>query len=560
MTQKINATTADVLVAFQTRPGVDSDSIINAGEATIKGTTTKIKPQGKGYYGLKMEADTTVTASVVTMQLLGTDYMVCYQEKDELETAPDGVFAITNWKMPGSKTKLDGTQRRLQMLGYYGGQVDKKKGKGTEYGVLGFQADNKLRTDGDPGAKTRKKLDDIVEKKNKSGSIYISRRTLVRFDWAPSSKNPKLYHGWPKKRAPMVDDRGFVKVKSAGIDLHGPVVSVERKALFRVKVIREFVAEDATLVASSDDTNLVEIKSRMPLPKAEKFILEMESKDPGRKPKATSVKIKYKRGNTETEIGSLQVIVMPRKYLKVQVHYITVKDSTGSSITPAGTPENSTNKAHTKALAKYRREFGMAKVLARHILRHYGIFLHFLRDASKTVTLSKAGRLSEVGNDLRPEFTTTINAIAASDTSIKKKLNVLVFNQIEDALGECWDACDSSWPNGVVMMKDAEGVLRTAWVMAHEIGHFVTWANCISSTDWVHADDDPNSNNKKTDLWTVAKLMYSWAQHNRPYNLGFRYKRSGGKVTIRNLPSDPTDNEAYNARVWMSKGSRIYCK
>jgi hypothetical protein len=552
MCQKLQATTADILIAFQTRPGVDSDSIINAGEASVKGSTTKIKPQGKGFYGFKMQPGSTTV-----MQLFGTDYHVYYQDKDELETAAEDVLAITNWKVAGDKAKRQGTQRRLQMLGYYNGQVDKKMGKGSEYGILGFQADNKLRTDGDVGSKTRRKLDDVVEKKNKTGEVYISRRALIRFDWAPHRTRTDIYYGWPKRQAPMVDDRGFVKVKSHGIELYGPVICVQRKTSFRVKVIREFVDENATLIATSDDENLVEIKSTSPLPKGEKFILNMASKDPGRKPKSTSVKIKYKSGDTETEIASLQVIVMPFKVVKARLYWVTIKDSTGTSITCAGTPAGSTTKADKDKLAAYKRSFRTVKALCRSIWRHYGIYIKFLPDRSKTVTLSKAGRLSK---PYKTEFNKMINAKDDSgNSSSKSEINVLVVHSIEAYLGLGYDAVDYKWPNGIVFLKGTDGVLETAKTMAHELGHFFSLANCIGTKKYIHADDDPNAKNKKTDLWTVSKLMYSYAKHKRPINPGLGYKRSGGKVTIRNLPSDPTDNEVYNANKW-ARNAKFYCK
>jgi len=556
--QKLQATTADVLIAFQTRGGVDSDSIINAGEATIKGTTKKIKPQGKGYYGFKMEEDTVVSASVVVMRLLGTDYYVLYQSQDELEYAPEGVLAITNWKVTGNKATRAGQQRRLQMLGYYSGQVDKKFGKNSELGVLNFQADNKLRTDGEPGAKTQKKLDDVVEKENKTGNVYISRRKLLSFDWAPHPTNAKISKGSPKRQAPPVDDRGFKKVKSDGINLHGPAVCVQLKTEFRVKVIREFIAEDANLVATSDDTNLVEITSSMPLPKKEKFLLQMKSKDPGRKPKATSVKIKYKKGDQEIEVGSLQVIVMPLKIIKARLYWVTIKDATGASITPAGTPGGSTTKAHKDTLAAYQRSFSRIKVLTRSILRNYGIYLKFLSDRSKTVTLSKAGRISEAAG-FKTEFNKVINTNDdKGNASSKTEINICVVNAIDKYIGLGYDAVDYKWPNGVLTTKYL-GSLQSAWVMAHEIGHFLSLANCIGTKKYIHADDDPSAKNKKKDLWTVAKLMYYALGHVRPYDLGFGYKRSGIKLTIRDLPSDPTDNEVYNANKW-ARNAKFYCK
>ncbi|MEW6411714.1 MAG: peptidoglycan-binding domain-containing protein [Candidatus Zixiibacteriota bacterium] len=552
MAQTVSATTADVLIAFQTRAGVDDDAIIKAGNATIKGQTGLIKPQGKGYYGLKIEPGKSVV-----LQLFGTDYTVSYQEADEKEKADKNCFALTGWKVTGDKTKLMGAQRRLQLLGYYyNGRVDDKGGKLTEYAALNFQADQKLRTDGEIGPKTKDKLEEICENNNKSGSTYIIRRTMLSFDWAPHASNAEAIGGWPKDSTPLIDDRGYAKVKSDDIDLHGPVVCVQRKTEFRIKVIREFIDPFAMLVASSDDESLVVVKSPNPLPNGQKFILKLEAKDPGNSPKSTSVRIKYKSGKNEYEVGSLQVIVMPLKVVKVRVYWVTIKDAGGTSITPAGTPAGSANAAHVQALAEFKESFIMVKALTRHMWRHYGIYLKFLPDRSKTVTLGTAGRVS---SPHKTDFDSIINANDdAGNASSKTEINVCVVHSIENYLGLGYDAVDFTWPNGVLSVKHAN-VLESAHVMAHEIGHFLSLANCIGAKKYIHADDDPDSNHKKKDLWSVAKMMYAYVNHTRPYNLGFGYKKTGKKVTIRNLPSDPTDNEVYNANKW-ARDPNFYCK
>ena len=117
---------------------------------------------------------------------------------------------------------------------------------------------------------------------------------------------------------------------------------------------------------------------------------------------------------------------------------------------------------------------------------------------------------------------------------------------------------DYSWPNGVLATKH-KTVLDSAHVLAHEIGHFLSWANCIGAKKYIHADDDPDAAHKKTDLWSVAKLMYFNLFHKRPYNLGFGWKKVGIKVTIRNLPSDPTDNEVATGNKW-ARDAKFYCK
>ena len=67
MALEVDAVIADVILSFQKRPGIDDDSIINAGNAKKADSGDVVKPQGKGYYCLKMEEGTTCE-----LELLGS--------------------------------------------------------------------------------------------------------------------------------------------------------------------------------------------------------------------------------------------------------------------------------------------------------------------------------------------------------------------------------------------------------------------------------------------------------------------------------------------------------
>ena len=82
MGRNINGVTADVLVCFQTRPGVDTDSIIEAGDAevkTVEGQKT-VKPlEGDGkkaFYSLKLE-----NGAATELTIFNTTYTVKNEHK-----------------------------------------------------------------------------------------------------------------------------------------------------------------------------------------------------------------------------------------------------------------------------------------------------------------------------------------------------------------------------------------------------------------------------------------------------------------------------------------------
>ena len=224
MPRKVSATTANVLVCFQTRPGVDSSSVIEGGKAKVKisDVEKEILPQGdkKGFYGLKLDPGKSAE-----LKVFDTTYKVKNDNTEDKETRLNKLF-ITCWKKPGDESKIENQQRRLQMLGYYTGEVDDYRGPLTEQAMLGFQADNGLRTDGQKGDitadKTTGKLDDIIrENKDNEGKCFIACRIMVRFTRAPQPDPNKTY-GDPDEEAPEVDDRGFIEAPTYGQDLPEP--------------------------------------------------------------------------------------------------------------------------------------------------------------------------------------------------------------------------------------------------------------------------------------------------------------------------------------------------
>ena len=562
MARKVSATTANVLVCFQTRPGIDSSSIIEGGKAKVKlGDVEKeISPQGdskKGFYGLKLAANAEAELSIFNIKYKIKNHITAGAE------AKPNRFYITCWKNLGVKSTLSGKQRRLQMLGYYTGKVDGVNSELTERAVLGFQADNKMRTDGQNGHistdKTKDKINSIIAKnKDKDGKCYVACRTLVGFARAPKT-DPDKTAGDPEKEAPEIDDRGSIKVKTCDIDLYGPVVSMARNSDFRVKVIRQALSDTAPLKATSDDTSLVEVKSTLPLPNKTNMILNLKTKDPGTNPKSTAIRIKLQRDTGDLEIASIQLIVLPLIKKEIRPYWVTIN---GASHTV-----NSVN--FSGALPPVGTKTDMEKVfkVANRILWPYGIEFEFLAwRERKSVTLSNAGQIT--WSKVNEEFKKIATSKAADEQSCEDdKLNLFIVRRIDSALGITYSTLyyPGQWPlTGIAMGNINEPgnltIVAKAITLAHELGHFMGLSDFFNKPIRFHAEDDPNKSNKKKDIWSIRKIMYGeWPKSARPsdswaHDIGYGDGQPGCMISLRNL-ADKTDDECRLARKHASSSS-----
>jgi hypothetical protein len=200
--KKTSFTTTKVLVAFQTRPGVGADKLIqDAGSASVTlkdrgGNLTQVTLAAtQGIYSLDLPA-----GGEAMLEILGCEFHVA----SLAAKSPDPGFGLIQWKAPLlPKATLKGMQQRLQLLGYYTGRVDGNMGAKTERALLEFQADEgSLKINGEPDAPTQNALDGWVESKNKdaSGKYYIVRRYLIRFQ--------RANHGPSVWDFPQLDFRG----------------------------------------------------------------------------------------------------------------------------------------------------------------------------------------------------------------------------------------------------------------------------------------------------------------------------------------------------------------
>ncbi|MFH1893251.1 MAG: peptidoglycan-binding domain-containing protein [Candidatus Zixiibacteriota bacterium] len=561
--QEVEATTADVLLSFQKVPGVDADSIINGGDATLEGSDTPVRPQGNGYYGLRIAQGGTARLTV-----LGTTYVVKQLHGEINEPAPGEDICLAAWDTLGDcnansgvghGTMQAGIQRRLQLLGYYTGKVDGTFGKASEEAILRFQADTGLRTDGIAGNTTRTRLNTVTDDDNTTDGVFIIRRSLVRFERAPSNTDATVTSGRPWGRAPEPDVRGFIETKCANIDLEGPVVTMARETPFRLKLIRECLASNTSLMAESEDTALVEVVSPDPLPTGREIILQLRTKTPsGAVPRSTSVKIKFKRGRERIEIASLQVVVLPLIVKTIRPYWLTINGS-----------DHDTGGVHyTGAMAPVGNQalINDAIAVANEILWPIGVRFRTAAWREKAVTLSRSGIITwgSVNAEYRTIMTTNDSEGHATEDN---KLNLYVVRNIEGAFGITYSTKRyRNWPLVGIALASTGGAFNSTAVeigrtLAHELGHAMALANGFRNPSLAHSEDDPDSAHKKTDFWSLKRLMYGlWPFQTRAanawcQNVGYGNRNKGADISIRDNPADRTDNECHNARRHASSAS-----
>lgn len=533
MALKVDATTADVVLALQTAPGTDADTIINAGEAKIvaDGKESPVKPQANGFYGMKVKIGGTVD-----LKVLGTTYTIKHEPEATLEDEAKGLV-LAGWQKLGDLGQVHGRQRRLQLLGYYTGRVDDERGEKMERAVLDFQADNNLRTDGITGGNTNPKLDNVVTSKNKFGDTFVIRRSLIRFTRAPSDKDATVKSGIPSAKAPDLDDRGFIKAKSMGSDLRGPVLTMAPDSPFRIKVIREYIAKDVPLHVTTAPADLIEVVSKLPLPNEKEMILELKTAAVKAKTEA-ELKVVVKQDKTEVTVGVLQIIILPVFRMEVRPYWTIIAGPGGVTPTAPATSKDT-----------WKTIFALVNA----IWKPYGMYFHFQNWRNCNVNLSVAGQHSAIGGVYRTELVSMTTAVAPLE---QDKINVFVVNSIDGANGLTWSPLRFNWPNAVSIAKNAgehRGNAGPALDLAHEFGHYLGLANNFGATQYSHAEDDPSAANKKHDIYSMRRLMYGgWPGDDRAegwaHNVGYGHNASGGVVSVRNLPQDKTDNECFGAR------------
>jgi hypothetical protein len=340
-------------------------------------------------------------------------------------------------------------------------------------------------------------------------------------------------------------------VSTVGTDLKGPAVSMARDTNFRIKVIRECIADDVTLVATSADESLVRVRTAGPLPNERQMILQLRAETiEGSNPRNTSVKINIRRGEDLTEIASLQVVVLPLISKEIRPYWVTIDGAAhivgGANLSGPTVPVGT------------RGNIESAIDEANNILWSHGLYFRRLAWREKTVTLPQAGQITwaSVNADFR-----TINEAndSAGHATEDDKVNLYIVRNIDGALGISYSTRRFNWPNIGIAVRSTGGLKNTTPVeigqtIAHELGHFMGLSDYFVTPPIAHSEDDPNDSNKKTDIWSLKRMMCgSWPASARPgdgwaHNPGYGNNNGGGMISIRNLPADRTDNECALAR------------
>ncbi len=545
MVQTVQAVTADALACFQSRPGREAAAVINLPQIRVDGIVNPVRPVN-GRFAFRVRPGGSCVAHA-----FDTTYTIKHMPDEDLEPAPAQGFQIAAWTELGDledadrATRLAAVQRHLQILGYYTGHVDGIMGPLTERAILGFQADNNLRTDGVfEGLAAVNTRNAITREVNhcRTGNAYIVHRQLIRFTRAPSDQNATATSGRPFKEAPEVDDRGWIQTTSAGIDnLRGPVVSMARQTTFRVKVVREFISNRAVLTVASADTSLVEVVDTV-LPAQREMVLHLKAKSPGRAPRSTTVEVRCKAGAREVVLATLNVVVLPLLMPFVRLFWVSIADAAGNNPTPpAG------------ALADYQAILD----IANQILWPCGISFRQLQSRTKRIRLGTAGRVSADVNDSNyPEFTTMANAVdTANRADTTDCLNIYLVRNIEGANGETFMPLIHGGPFGIMLKMGAGGRVGAGIDLAHEMGHFMG-LSVLTGAVKPHVEDDPDANHKKKDIWSIRRLMFgnwpadpdvragdAWAQ-----DVGYGNNQYGAQLSVRHLPQDATDDECLRIR------------
>lgn len=598
MVQWSSTTTADVLICFQQNPGTaDGVEIIKTKRARTWGDDEDgrwVQPNNKGFYGLRIGPNQSRS-----LEIFETTYRI--HRLDQNLTGHDAdVDEIVCWDGIWSNSSNHKVQHCLQLLGYYSGPIDGILARKTEEALLAFQADNKLPTRGlewlradiegdgtNPNGNAVNEIVSVVNSKNKidkqgGGAVYLIRKSLLRFTRAPTA-NPNEHFGPAVLGAPDVDDRGSCRAEANGHKCRGPITSYSFDPAgnnsFRVKVIRDGIADDVSLVAESENPNIVSMHphnlavASVALPDdSHNMNLIMRTGDPGGQSKKIRVFIKWRKpDNSLITIATLRVIVlrMITPALRVRPYRVAIGNPARHAATePAAT------KDQLKPLLD-RPTLNNAFNRVNDIWRPYGIKFNFLGERNVDIDLTNAGKVT-FGIQGQNEQSRVFRLGNEQD-----KINVFIVREIaklgpapplggprpviQGPFGATRSPIVSPRLSGILLQCRTEGLGwdRTGDTLAHELGHWLALAHNstrLKRNRRTHVEDDPDKEpaNRKKDIWTIRRLMlgtrpdvlttHGWA-HRVGYSGPADPPHINGKmISVRNLSKDKTDNECEIAR------------
>ncbi|MFT6908784.1 MAG: hypothetical protein ACJAS1_005488 [Oleiphilaceae bacterium] len=335
---------------------------------------------------------------------------------------------------------------------------------------------------------------------NQQDIELVHRVVPVRFARAVSGRT--------NKRAPDIDDRGFV-APSRFCSARGPVVGVMKRKTIRIKLIRDRLEPDAKLFVSSEDDSIaavefpptgeaisaVDVPAADPEPERKGDCIYIHGASTSRSSQETLLKVHF-GSQTGPVLAEIAIRVLPILVVNVQAHSVAINTGTQAI----------TNMASIRGL--------FSRV--NHIYAQAGIYFRLRPNLMNEVLTGFARNnsvtLSNVGDSRNAELQTVLNS-----NSRKDHLNVYFIRnyvdiapttpEVNHVLGIAFSSTvaagnppSGAFPGtqaGVTARLDPD-VRMMGDTIAHEIGHSLTLNHCRLS----------GHNSEPEDIWSYRNLMY----------------------------------------------------
>ncbi|MAK92059.1 MAG: hypothetical protein CMI13_12595 [Oleibacter sp.] len=304
----------------------------------------------------------------------------------------------------------------------------------------------------------------------------------------------RAIEGLPDSRYPEIDERGFnhsvpaINGQPASSPVRGNAVSIAHNHTVEIQMVRENIADNATLYATSSDDSIFTVETPeqgKPCATGKKVNLTLNTQFVlGTQPAVAQLEIRYGKPDGPV-IACLLVYVMPMLVVNIQPHLVAINDASKPGTAPL-------------------IQLDSIAPLVQAIWYNAGVSLNFAKAKMVTFQGSKADYL---------EFA-EVNAVLNTHWQ-SGHINVYVVQELEDALGYGFSVDDYkgygiAHPSVFLGLNDSSsGIQRTndnlycANDIAHEIGHFFTLR---------HPSDGPKDNHtwQRFDSWSMRLLMHNW--------------------------------------------------
>lgn len=347
--------------------------------------------------------------------------------------------------------------------------------------------------------------------------------------------------GAPVLDAPDVDDRGFAMGNRPGTwgasTAHGAMVGITEGDTVRVKVRREDIDAGAALYATSSDETIVKVVDPVAgTAVGADGILKIKGiVDSRNKP----VKVEIRLGAADGPIvGELEPHIFKLRKVRVLAHLVTIDGvSTARTADTLVDHFDDVNRIWRPAGIEFvykKAETVTEEITGTRYKRRDGS-MRTLPAPMNATAYAAPGTITThfAGSDWK-EFSTLIQIHVAANT-----VNVYFAQAAPEFNGLTYDNAVAR-PNGYgVAIVD----IAPPYDTAHELGHFLSLMR--------HADVDDAGTVIHTDMWWIRRLMYSVYPPAAPphrNDVGYGAGQYGALIAVKNLPSEPRDNETKDAR------------